>query len=67
MLSGTSVLILISNLYVSIFTGFVTSNLLIVIIQSDLKLFVSKPFYFLFMYLFIFFKTVITFIRTVNI
>ena len=41
---------LISNLYVSIVTGFVTSNLLIVIIPSDHKLFISKPIYLIFIY-----------------
>ena len=45
---------LISNLYVSIVTGFVTSNVLIVIIPSDLKLFISKPIYLIFIYVFIY-------------
>ena len=44
------VLMLFLNLYVSIFTGFVMSNLLIVIIPTDFKLFILKL-----MYLFIFF------------
>ena len=57
-------LMLISNLYVSIFTDFVTSNLLIVIILSDLHCSFQNVFiylfiiyvliYYIFIYLFLF-------------
>ena len=54
---------LISNLYVSIFTDFVTSNLLIVIILSDLNCSFQNVFiYLLFMYLFIIFLFIYLFI-----
>ena len=56
-------LMLISNLYVSIFTDFVTSNLLIVIILSDLNCSFQNVFiYLLFMYLFIIFIFIYLFI-----
>ena len=55
-------LLLISNRYVSIFTDFVTSNLLIVIILSDLKLFISKRIYLFIIYVLIYYICIYLFL-----